>query len=374
MIENHINDNNSSDPKPEDTQPHQQVSEINAPLDETMATVTGGADSSPETTPIAQTQINRVATSTVDRGVQKAAQKKRRSGWLVAVLGLLAMVLIAGLSGLGGYLSGIEMRLDAEGTQVAQVAQEQYELAMKDIETGAYSFARQRLEYVLRIAPSYPGAVDKLADVLLELNTTATPTLVPTQSPTSTPDLRGVQELFTQAQQAVLNGDWKAAIDALNSLRGTDPEFNPVEVDGLYFISFRNLGSDKILKEANLEEGIYHFSLAERFGLLDAEANALANWSSLYIKGASFWELDWGQATFYFSQVAPYAPNLRDGSGLTAMQRYQTAIVKYIQKLFEEKNWCEAKAQIEIALTMMQTAELQEAYVTASDRCAAEKK
>lgn len=398
MIENEFEDNFPSGTKPADTQPVKNTEPVQQDTgsqylaDESLANM-GGAEYSGETmptptapvpppaaAPVQQTHASQTDLSIADTGrrkiavPQKAARKKRLSGWALAVLGLLGLVLVAGLSALGGYFSGIDLRMNAEGTQVGQAAQQQYELALQDIEAGEYALARQRLEYVLRIDPNYPGAVDKLADVLLELNTTATPTLAPTPTVSPTPDMRGVEELFTQAQQAVINGEWQAAVDALNSLRSADPEFHAVEVDGLYFIAFRNLGSDKILKEANLEEGIYQLSLAERFGLLDAEAKALFNWSSLYIKGASFWELDWGQATFYFSQVAPYAPNLRDGSGLTAMQRYQTAIVKYIQQLFNDKNWCEAKAQLEIALTMMQDPELQNALVTATERCAAEKK
>jgi hypothetical protein len=385
MIENEFEDNFPSGTKPTNTQPvnntepQRQADEKNINTGETMPTPTTPVPPA-DTTPVAQTQVSQTAASLADTGpqrtagAQKAVRKKRLSAWLIAILGLLAIVLVAGLSALGGYFSGIDLRLNAEGTQVGQAAQQQYEMAVQNIDAGEYALARQRLEYVLRIDPNYPGAVDKLADVLLELNTTATPTLSPTATVQPTADTRGVEELLTQAQQAVINGEWQTAIDALNSLRNSDPEFHAVEVDGLYFIAFRNLGSDKILKESNLEEGMYQLSLAERFGLLDAEARALATWSSLYVKGASFWELDWGQATFYFAQVAPYAPNLRDGSGLTSMQRYQTAIVKYIQQLFNDKNWCEAKAQLEIALTMMQDPELQNALVTATERCAAEKK
>jgi hypothetical protein len=55
----------------------------------------------------------------------------------------------------------------------------------------------------------------------------------------------------------------------------------------------------------------------------------MRNWARLYILGASFWELDWGQAMNYFEQVASFAPNLRDSSNMTASQRYYQTLLKY---------------------------------------------
>ena len=323
----------------------------------------------PAAAPLAETQATRLSDTAPVKTSPKKPKKKGRSWLLISFLGLLGLILIAAASGFGGYLSGVDLRKQAEATQKSVAARDQYERALQDIDQGAYANARKRLEYVIGIDPNYPGAVDTLANVLMEMSTTATPTVAPEPTLTPTPDMRGVEELYSQAQQAVLNGEWQPAIDALTSLRLADPEYKPVDVDGMFFVAFRNLGRDLILVTANLEEGIYQLTLATRFGLLDAEAQSLLNWSSLYIKGASFWELDWGQATFYFAQVAPYAPNLRDGSGMTAVQRYQEAIVHYVEKLMNERNWCEAKAQAEIALTMIQTPELQNAYLQSSERC-----
>lgn len=325
----------------------------------------------PKPAPI-QTAPAQQPASAAHQTARPAANKpprKRRSWILYSVLGLLALVLIAGLSATGGYFSGIGLRQNAEKTQVAAAAQEQYERAMEDIDDGAYGLARQRLEYVIKINPSYPGAVDKLADVILQLNTTATPTLAPTPTLTPTPDLRGVQEVYSLAEQSLLNSEWQKAIEALNSLRSTDPNYRPVDVDGMFYIAFRNLGRDKILKESDLETGMYNLSLAERFGLLDAEAQSLFSWSSLYVKGASFWELDWAQATSYFSQVAPYAPNLSDGSGMTATQRYVFAGRKYAAQLMNQKQWCDAKTLLESILALSQDAETQQIYTEASMRC-----
>jgi hypothetical protein len=41
--------------------------------------------------------------------------------------------------------------------------------------------------------------------------------------------------------------------------------------------------------------------------------------------GASFWLVDWEKAAYYFGQVAPSLPNMRDYSNITAIERYREA-------------------------------------------------
>lgn len=307
-----------------------------------------------------------------DLAVDEPAPKKKRSPGLVyTLLGILALVIIAGLSALGGYSTGIDLRRFAESTQLAQSIDEQFQLGIKELEEGQYYRARQRFEYVIQIDPAYPGAMDRLSEVLLYLNTTATPTLIPTPTLTPTPDMRGVQEMFDQSQQFLLDSDWDNAIESLLSLRKADPDFHTVEVDGMLFLALRNRGRDKIINKADLEGGIYDLTLASRFGILDTEATGILNWSTLYITGASFWEIDWGQAAYYFSQVAPHVPNLRDGSGLTAAQRYRTALFNSAKLLAQQKRWCDAAAQLEIALSIASDPELEQAYADVAQRCSA---
>jgi predicted Zn-dependent protease len=93
--------------------------------------------------------------------------------------------------------------------------QEQFNLGVADMEAGRFDLARQRFEWVIRQDPGYPNVTEMLALVLLEQNTTATSTPAPTPTLTPTPDLRSVEELYTQSKQLMLSGDWSAAIDSL---------------------------------------------------------------------------------------------------------------------------------------------------------------
>jgi tetratricopeptide (TPR) repeat protein len=296
--------------------------------------------------------------------------RRKRGKWLLyTFMGALILLIIAAISAYSGYRSGIGLRQDAAATVANQQIQEQYELGLLEMEQGEYYRARQRFEYVIQLHPDYPGASENLAQVVSFLNTTATPTLVPTPTLTPTPDLRGVQELFDQGQQYLANSEWTKGIDSLLVLRKTDPDFRAVELDGMLFLALRNRGIDKIGKEADLEGGIYDLTLAERFGPLDTEAQGFLNWSKLYITGASFWEIDWGQAVYYFGQVAPHLPNLRDGSGWTATERYRISLVNYGDILANQKQWCKAMEHFQLALSMGYDAQVEQALNGVTKRC-----
>ncbi len=294
----------------------------------------------------------------------------RRPSWgRWTFYGLMALILIASISAFLGYNTGINDRKSAETEQTALRVEEQYQLGLQDMEAGHYDLARQRFEYVIQLNPNHPGVTDKLAEVLMRLNSTATPTVVPTPTITPTPDLRGVDELFQQAQVELANYDWSTAITTLLALRKADLNYQAVWVDDMLYISFRNRGTDKILKEGDLEGGMYDLSQAERFGPLDADASGYLTWARLYVTGASFWELDWSQAVFYFAQVAPALPNLRDGSGWTATERYRLALFGYGGQLADAKEWCAAVEQYELSLTIGEDAQVREALDFARQKC-----
>ena len=58
--------------------------------------------------------------------------------------------------------------------------------------------------------------------------------------------------------------------------------------------------------------------------------------------------IDWGQAVSYFGQVAPHLPNLRDKSGMTAADRYHTALINYGYLLAEQGLWCKSAQQFQL--------------------------
>lgn len=272
-------------------------------------------------------------------------ENKKGGRWLRFLFNALGFIVILALAGLGAYQSAIKTRTDNQNAIVSQQLGEQFQLALVDMEFGKYENARQRLEFIIAHDPSFPGAQEKLTEVLVKMNV---PTPTATVHPTTTPDFSGAQEAFTRAQQLVNAQDWPGALDALDRLRKLDPNYQASQVDGMYYFALRNYGYNLITQQGNLEGGIYQFTLAERFGTLDNAANGLREGARYYLLGASFWDLDWEKAVFYFTQVYGGWPSLWDGT-MTAAARFRIASMRYGDQLLKRKQYCEAYVQYDNA-------------------------
>lgn len=273
---------------------------------------------------------------------------KKTSRWRSILTGVLGLLLLVGLGGFGGYARGIGDRTEAETSITSKQLNEQFALAVVDMESGRFETAKERLEYIIAKDPGYPGAQEKLTQVLV---LSSIPTNTPIPTPTSTPDFSGAESAFQRAQQLIQAKDWPKTLEALDTIRKLDPTYKTAQVDGMYYFALRNNGFDLITKEGNLEGGIYYLTLAERFGPLDNTANGLREGARAYITGASFWELDWKQAVDIFSQVGLGWPSLWDGT-MTASQRYYNASMRYGDELFLKGEFCGAYEQYTNAMSM----------------------
>lgn len=255
-------------------------------------------------------------------------------------LNILIFLLIIGLGVFGGYQSGIGIRERAQEELVTQQLSDQFSRALVDIQFGNYSAAQQRLEYIIGIDPSFPGAMEKMTEVMvLSTLPTATPVVSPT--PELIVDDTNYEGLLAQARQLVAAQQWQNALTVLDTLRAKDPDFHAVEVDGLYYFTLRNLGVDMI-QAGNLEGGIYELSLAERFAPLDNVSHVLRDNARFYITAASFWELDWKLASEYFAQLN--GSGIWDGT-MTASERYRIATISYADELLADEQFCAAYEQ-----------------------------
>ncbi len=272
---------------------------------------------------------------------------KKASHWRRNLISGLGVLLLLGLSTFGGYINALNMRQNAEKAVITQQLSEQFTLALVDIQFARYETARQRLEFIIQHDPNFPGAAQKLAEVMVAISI---PTATPTPTLTPTPDLRGVEAAFTTAQQLIAAGDWANALATLDQVRKMDPSYKTAQVDGMYYFALRNQGVDLINKQGNLEGGIYYLTLAERFGPLDNVALGLREGARAYLTGASFWELNWQQTVQYFSQVAAGWPGMWDGT-MTAAARYQYALMRYGDQLFAQNKFCDAYAQYSTAMS-----------------------
>ncbi len=287
-----------------------------------------------------------------DMGLVAPKGKKAGVGSILSVilLGLLGILLVAAAGAALGYFTAASSSAPDNRGLVAMDATTQFQLGVVDLEQGRLEIAVQRFEYVVSIYPDFPGLREKLTEAQVKLQISRVPTVVPTPTLTPTIDTRGEQELLNQLPQLVKDKKWDEAIAVIESLRKRSLSYHTVEVDGFYYLALRGRGIDKILKTTDLEGGIYDLALAERFGPLDRDAGNTRMWARYYLSGASFWMVDWEKVIFYFEQVWNAAPSLRDSSGMTARERFRTALIKYGDSLAQKDEFCDAAKQYARAL------------------------
>ncbi len=320
-------------------------------------------------------------TNHTEEAQPKKIRKKffeRRSGWILT--GILLVLVILILGGVTGAARGINDRVSLAETQAAPRIQAQLDGARLDIEEGRYQVALGRLDWVLEEMTDFLSEAN-LAEIgelysqtLVLISSIGTPTPQPSPTPiepvfTPTPDLRPVEELYETALALIAQGAWDEAIRTIAALRENNLTYRAVEVDGMLYMALRNRGLNKILVEGSLEPGIYDLSLAERFAPLDSRAEGLRTWTRLYLTGASFWEVDWSQVVFYFEQVYPHLPNLRDGTFMTATERYRIGAVEYAQELMAAGEYCEAQAYFERAQSISADPSVQPLAQDAAEAC-----
>lgn len=276
----------------------------------------------------------------------------RRLRWFA--LFFVAAALVAGVA---GYYSGLQQQAEAQEAAAQEQADEQFRLGVEDLEAGRYEIARQRFEYVINLNPSYPGAPERLAEALLNLNQ---PTSAPTVAATATPNLAPVEDLFSQAQQALQNSEWTLAIETLLTLRAKDMDYRAVDVDGMMYLALRNRGIQRISEEGMLEEGMYDLARAETFGPLDSDAKNWKDWASLYLKANSYMGVNWAQAVSYFAQVYLVAPYLRNDAYI----KYAVSAQNYAQQLVDSGDPCAAEGYLDESLLAWDNATV---YPTATE-------
>lgn len=303
---------------------------------------------------------------------KKKKPKTRR--FLFVVIGIIILVVTSGVAWYFGSQKGQELRTQEREKVVLEIAGTQFELGLRELGEGRYENARKRFEYVIKLIPNFPGAQEKLTEVLIAQSIVNTPTAVVTPTQTATPDFRGEQELLDQAWQFILVEDWDNTIQNLDILRDKNLQFHPVEVDGMYYIALRYRGVKRILQEGSLEPGMYDLALSERFAPLDNDADGYRTWARYYLTGASYWGIDWSRVVSIFAEIYPSFPNLHDSSGMTAQERYRVGLLKWGDALALQEEYCLAQEKYELSFMLLADESVAPAATAIYEACEKSKK
>ncbi|HTX78540.1 MAG TPA: hypothetical protein VMC62_02680 [Longilinea sp.] len=296
-------------------------------------------------------------TSTSEVPPEEKKLKPKRWPWVLLGVGIL-IVFLAGGVGLG-YMNGVKQRMNAQATQVAEVAAQHFQYGVEEMDQGHYDLANVQFTYVLQLDPNYPGLVDKLAAVQLQLALAKTPTVAPTATQEVVPAGSTVDDIFNQAQQDMTNQNWQSALDVLIQLRNKDLTYKPVQVDDMFYITLRMRGVEQILGNpktgvtgGQLEQGLFNLALAEKYAPLDRDAINARQWARSYLNALAQWAVNWPTVISQLSQVYLQLPYLLDGSSVPAYSRYIDASLSYGDVLMNQNDWCKAVDQYQNALNV----------------------
>ena len=299
-------------------------------------------------------------------------KQRRARRWPWVLLGLLLVVIGLAAGGWMGYRDAVNLRKSEMETTRVKTATEHFMLGVQAQDNKQYQVAQAQYTYVMKLDPNFPGAQDKLREVMVAMAMKATPTIAPTvalPTPSPTKDTRPQEEIYAQARQQFAAQDWNGLFATIDALRQIDPNLHAVEIDDMLYVALRYRGVDKILRQADLEGGLYDLALAEQFGPLDQDAKGYRQWARLYLNGASFWEVDWEKVMQAYEQIYPAFPNMRDGSGMTAIERYRIAAKSYAEQLAAAGDDCKAAEYYDKSLKAVPDGQVAQAATEAANAC-----
>jgi hypothetical protein len=310
------------------------------------------------------------AGTTTQAAVAQAAGKERavRAPVSPSAIGLLAILVVAvsiGGTAYGGYRAGVQQRAMAAATAVAKEVQLQFRLAAQDMQIGQSGVAAQRLEYVVRMNPDFPGAAQMLAKAREAANGATLHVARSTEAPLPVEERLSPEHLFNLLAGAYQRGEWPQVVQRAAALKATGAQHRSTSVDGMLFVGLRNRGIERI-DAGVLEMGLTDLEHAEQIMDLDNVALQRRRWAALYLSGMTFWELNWQLAIDNLSVLYQIAPNFRD-----ARSQLRKAHIAYGEALLQAEDSCLGGEQFAAAL-LIETDERTEQQLAAAEKACAQ--
>jgi hypothetical protein len=183
---------------------------------------------------------------------------------LLFVAILFTVVVVAGVT---GYFSG----------RMLQSERQQTVTHLRDIQSGNYARALDRLGSIESREPEFPGLAEAKNQALAAMNATPTPTPTITPVPSPTPDVSKMEQLFNTAKQQFRDKEYSKMILTLLTIKVQYPgvEEQQVRADGLLWAALRYNGVELLDTTNNLAQGMYYLDLAKNYAPLDKQANDL---------------------------------------------------------------------------------------------------
>ena len=285
------------------------------------------------------------------------------SPFAVGLFAIMAIVASIAIMAYGGYRAGAKQRAAVVATEVANEVQMQYSLALQDMEIGQSGVALQRLEYILKVNPDYPDAVDLLAKAREDASGLALRSVQPTEVLQLDQNRLSAEDRFRLLVLAYDSRDWSETVQRASDLNVNNVDHRSETVNGMLFVSLRNRGIERI-DSGLLELGIADLEQAEQIMSLDNVALQRRRWASLYLAGMAFWDLNWQLVIENFSVLNEIAPNFQN-----ARRLLRDAYIFYGNELVQSQESCLAKEQFVAALEIAVDSKIEDQLSAAEKKC-----
>lgn len=293
---------------------------------------------------------------------QKPGLRQRLStGVIFIFIGACVLLTAVVVAVWGGVRAGQNER-GAQATQTtAADLSLQFDLGVQDLEAGNYALAAQRFRWILDRDAEYPGAVEQLAEAQRMMETdpepgTATP-IPPSEADTN-------DEKFAEAETLYNDNQWEAAIDRLQMLQATAPDYRTADVQNMLYESLKSLGLQYIRNDDRLEEGIILLDQAAMIKPLDDISDGERLIANLYVTAKSYWSLNWPVVIQNLNEIYRVAPNYRD-----VEDRLWEAYTTYAKQLWLAGSPCDSVDLYESAAQIRYTTEIKDNIEGATDAC-----
>jgi tetratricopeptide (TPR) repeat protein len=290
--------------------------------------------------------------STVEPGSSPATG---RFTWFRLLSGCLGLLLCAGLIygtiGLFAVRAGLQERAMIIQTD----SEEHFQKGQQHLADSSIDLAVAEFEMALSINPNFPEARQALRQAQQIVQ--ARPT------PTSETRSAAAAEIFSKAEQLLVQENWNEAVQSLLQVRDLDPQYQVSRVSrGLYMANY-NLGLELLSPEQAGEAlAAFEQALVERPD--DPEAQAEQAKLSLYLEGRVAEGDDKEKAIEIF-----YALYENDESYLDIEERLIETYEALGDELFEAEDWCLAEVQYTEAHALQGGKALQAKLDDVAERC-----
>tara|TARA_Y100001934_G_scaffold153743_1_gene184251 strand:+ start:3378 stop:4391 length:1014 start_codon:yes stop_codon:yes gene_type:complete len=263
-----------------------------------------------------------------------------------------------------GYTVGIDNTRSISATAEMRELDLQVALANKDVDNGNYMLALERLEYVLNVSPNYPGAQKLFVDARSHVDVDLYDKDIDEPAEVfSYIDVSNSGELIENIRLNYKMKLWQDVIIDIEHLKLTGEDFDQDEINSILFVALRNRGIQSI-ESGDIELGLTDLEHAEQIVALDSVAEQRRRWASLYLYGATFWDINWKIVVDNLYILYQIAPNFRD----TEIKLWQ-AYMEHGSEFLGVEEYCDAKDQFVFADNLRKDASLTNKLKQAIEGC-----